>query len=173
MLDNITRAGKSAKQRTLEVVPGPAAPNADSRPAKPGRRIRVSRREGRSIGEDEQLAQSGRIARRTAGKGKTRGGMQLTDVTQLSTQGQAAAGLLQPRSQRLVPEDGAAGVAWPGWPRHTAGGGRHPCGCQHAGHEGSPRAGSSVARPSCSSQIRAGRFLGGPTPGVVGGRPRP
>ena len=99
--------------------------------------------------------------------------MQLADITQLRTQGHAVAGLLQPRSQRLVPEDGAVGLAWPGWPRQAVRGGRRPSGCQHAGHEGSPRAGSIGDRPGCRSQVGASRLLGVASTGIQGGRSRP
>ena len=173
MLDNITRTVQAMKQRTQKVVPGPATPNADSRPAEPGRRIRANWRIGKSISEDEKPAQAGRITRRATGQGKACGGMQLADITQLSTQSHTTAGILQPRSQRLAPEDGAAGVAWPGWPRRAFGGRRSPCGCHHAGHKGSPRAGSSGARPGCPSQVGAGRVLGVASPGPLGGRSRP
>ena len=66
MLNNITRAVQAMKQRAEKVVPSPATPNTDSRPAKPGRRIRASGRGSRAIREEEQLAQAGRSARRAA-----------------------------------------------------------------------------------------------------------
>ena len=127
-MDNITRTVQAMKQRTQKVVPGPATPNADSRPAEPGRRIRANWRLSRSISEDEKLAQAGRIIRRAIGQGKACSGMQLADITQLSTQSHTTAGILQPRSQRLAPEDGAAGVAWLGRPRRAVGGRRILCG---------------------------------------------
>ena len=161
------------EQRAEKVVPGPAAPNTDSRPAEPGRRIRANWRGSRSISEDEKLAQAGRITRRTTGKGIARSGMQLADTTQRRTQSHTPAGVLQARSQGLAVEDGAAGVAWPGRPRRAVGGRRIPCGCHKAGYQGSPRGGSSSARPGRPSQVRAGgiaisRALGGRTLPDVG-----
>ena len=74
---------------------------------------------------------------------------------------------------RLAVEDGAACVAWPGWPRRAVRGRRTPCGCHNAGYQGSPRGGSSSARPGRPSQVRAGgiaisRALGGRTMPDVG-----
>ena len=48
-LNNTSRAVHAMKQRAGKVVPSPAKPNTDSRPAEPGRRIRASRRGGRAI----------------------------------------------------------------------------------------------------------------------------
>ena len=174
MLDNITRTGGLAmEQRAEKVVPGPPTPNTDSRPAEPGRRIRANWRGNKSISEDEKLAQASRITRRATGKGIARSGMQLADITQLRTQSYTPADVLQARSQGLATKDGAAGVAWPRKPRRAAGGRRIPCGCHNAGYQGSPRGGSSSARPGRSSQVRAGgiaisRALGGRTLPDVG-----
>ena len=125
-LNNTSRAVHAMKQRAGKVVPSPAKPNTDSRPAEPGRRIRASRTEGRAIREDEQLAQAGRTARRAAREGKTRRGMELTDVAQIRAQLHPPASSLQPHSQRLAVEDRAAGVARPARPRGPEGAGASP-----------------------------------------------
>ena len=102
MLNNITRAVLAMKQRAEKVVPSPAPPNTDSRPAELGRRIRASRRGGRAIRKDKELAQAGRNARRAAGKGKARSGMELTDIAQIRAQLHPPASSLQPHSQWLT-----------------------------------------------------------------------
>ena len=137
------------EQRTHEVVPSPDPADTDSRPAKPGSRIRTSRRGSRPVSEDEQLAGASMGQGRAAGQGIAGSSMQITGVTQLSTQPQIPARPLQPRSKRLGVEDAAMGVARPA--RH-GGGGRRLCrGSSHAGREGSPRSCSS-ARLSLPSQ---------------------
>ena len=99
--------------------------------------------------------------------------MQLADITQLRTQAHVTAGLLQPRSQRLVAEDGAVGLARPGRPGQASRGWRRPRGCQHASHKCSPRVGSVGDHPSSRSKVRAGRFLGMGASRIRGGMIRP
>ena len=70
VLNNITTTGNAMKQSAQKVVPGPATPNTDSRPAEPGRRIRAGGRGGGNIRKDEQPAQAVRGIWRAAREGR-------------------------------------------------------------------------------------------------------
>ena len=88
-LHNQTRARSFVEQRTQKMESGRALTNDDDRPAEQRGGASARSRRSRAVSEEEELGDPGKRHRGAGTDGITSSGMDIADITQISTQREA------------------------------------------------------------------------------------